>query len=68
MTEEYTSKTCTGCGTIKHTMFLTDRIFHCVSCNLFVHRDVNGAHATSSSCVLSHLNRQTHTRSAFMLL
>ena len=59
MTEEYTSK---ACGTIKHTLSLADRTLHCASYNLSVDHDINGARNISSSSVLTHLNRHTHTR------
>ncbi|CEP22027.1 unnamed protein product [Cyberlindnera jadinii] len=59
MTEEYTSKTCTGYRAIKHTLSLADRTLHCASYNLSVDHDINGARNISSSSVLSHLNRQT---------
>ena len=52
LTEEYTCKKCTGCGTIKYTLSLADRTFRCASCNLFVDRDVNGARNTFIKCLV----------------
>jgi putative transposase len=40
--EEYTSKTCSCCGTVKHDLKISDRIFNCSSCGLKIPRDVNG--------------------------
>lgn len=39
-TEEYTSKTCTHCGTLNTPQ---DRNYHCKNCKLTIHRDLNGA-------------------------
>ena len=42
--EEYTSKTCTGCGTLKHNLG-SSKVFRCPNpaCRCVVNRDVNGA-------------------------
>jgi putative transposase len=37
------SKTCSGCGTVKADLTLTDRVYACASCGLVVDRDVNAA-------------------------
>jgi putative transposase len=37
------SKTCSGCGTIKADLTLADRIYECDSCDLAIDRDVNAA-------------------------
>ncbi len=41
-TEEYTSKTCTGCGHI-HDKLGGNKKFHCPNCHLHIDRDINGA-------------------------
>ena len=41
-TEEYTSKTCTGCGSIKNNLGFSEW-FSCDGCGLEIDRDVNGA-------------------------
>lgn len=41
-TEEYTSRTCTGCGIINEKLGSSE-IFKCDSCNLEIDRDINGA-------------------------
>ena len=41
VTEEYTSKTCTGCGTIKNIG--GNKIYKCSKCGLDIDRDINGA-------------------------
>jgi len=40
-TEEYTSKTCSRCGTLSD--ITTSEIFECKKCNLIIDRDINGA-------------------------
>ncbi len=40
MTEEYTSKTCSQCGSYNVP---TDRHYFCSNCKLSIHRDVNAA-------------------------
>jgi len=40
--EEYTSKTCTGCGVI-HNSLGGNKVFKCPSCNIEIDRDINGA-------------------------
>ena len=40
-TEEYTSKTCTRCGTIVNVG--TSEVFKCTECELEIDRDINGA-------------------------
>ena len=42
VTEEYTSKTCTRCGTINSNLG-TNKIFKCNNCDLNIDRDLNGA-------------------------
>ncbi len=37
------SKTCSGCGQVKATMSLRERVFHCDTCGLVLDRDVNAA-------------------------
>lgn len=41
--EEYTSKTCSCCGVVKHDLKISDRVFNCAGCGLSVPRDENGA-------------------------
>ena len=40
--EEYTSKTCTHCGNLKHNLGAA-KVYKCSSCHLKVDRDVNGS-------------------------
>jgi transposase len=40
--EAWTSKTCTGCGTLNNTLG-TKKLFKCPSCELCIDRDFNGA-------------------------
>jgi putative transposase len=40
-TEEYTSKTCTRCGTLNEVG--SSEVYRCSKCNLTIDRDVNGA-------------------------
>lgn len=42
VSEEYTSKTCSCCGTVKHDLKLSDREFKCANCGLTISRDKNG--------------------------
>lgn len=42
ISEEYTSKTCSCCDTVKHDLKVTDRVFNCVNCGLTIPRDENG--------------------------
>ncbi|HKE99613.1 MAG TPA: IS607 family element RNA-guided endonuclease TnpB [Actinomycetes bacterium] len=37
------SKSCSGCGVVKATLPLTERVFRCDACGLVVDRDVNAA-------------------------
>ena len=37
------SKTCSQCGTVKATLSLDERVFHCEACGLAIDRDVNAA-------------------------
>jgi putative transposase len=37
------SKTCSGCGVIKHTLPLSERVFECDACGLVLDRDENAA-------------------------
>jgi putative transposase len=37
------SKTCSGCGLIKNTLRLSERVFHCEACGLSLDRDENAA-------------------------
>lgn len=41
--EEYTSKTCSCCGTVKYDLKVSDRTYNCINCGLEIKRDVNGA-------------------------
>lgn len=41
-TEEYTSKTCTRCGTIKSNLGGA-KTYHCGKCGLWIDRDINGS-------------------------
>ncbi|KAF1795637.1 Transposase IS605, OrfB, C-terminal [Phytophthora cactorum] len=41
--EEYTSKTCSGCGTIKNNLGARDRVFRCASCHAVLDRGVSAA-------------------------
>lgn len=52
VTEEYTSKTCTGCGQINDNLS-GKRIFDCSSCGITIDRDINGAR----NILLKYLNR-----------
>jgi putative transposase len=42
VTEEYTSKTCTNCGSVKWNLGC-NKIYKCNKCKLIIDRDVNGA-------------------------
>ena len=42
-TEEWTSKTCTGCGKIKHELTLRDREYECGRCGYKGNRDISAA-------------------------
>lgn len=37
------SKTCSGCGTVKAKLSLTERIYRCESCGAVLDRDLNAA-------------------------
>jgi putative transposase len=37
------SKTCSHCGTVKATLSLDDRVYHCGACGLVLDRDLNAA-------------------------
>jgi len=37
------SKTCSGCGSVKADLTLADRVYHCGACGLVIDRDVNAA-------------------------
>ena len=39
----YTSRKCSVCGSIKHNLKLSDRIYHCDVCGLVMDRDLNAA-------------------------
>ena len=39
----YTSRKCSVCGSIKHDLELSDRIYHCEACGLTIDRDLNAA-------------------------
>ena len=41
--EAYTSKTCTRCGNIKHTLKTKDEIYSCSKCKLVIDRNYNAA-------------------------
>jgi len=43
------SKTCSGCGTAKATLALSERTFTCTTCGLMLDRDVNAAVKIASS-------------------
>ena len=49
-TEEYTSKTCTGCGVLNHSLGSSER-FNCSHCSLSLDRDVNGARNILIKCI-----------------
>lgn len=53
MTEEYTSKTCTCCGTVKNKLSLADRVYRCDNCRVSIDRDVNGARNILIKCLAS---------------
>ncbi|PTR24212.1 putative transposase [Rhodococcus sp. OK519] len=38
-----TSKTCSGCGAVKATLRLSERVYHCEQCGLVLDRDLNAA-------------------------
>lgn len=42
VTEEFTSKTCTSCGSIKNNLG-SNKLFECANCGLKIDRDINGA-------------------------
>ena len=37
------SKTCSGCGQVKETLKLSERVYHCEDCRLSIDRDLNAA-------------------------
>ncbi|HEX8972239.1 IS607 family element RNA-guided endonuclease TnpB [Oryzihumus sp.] len=37
------SKTCSGCGTVKADLTLSARVYHCDACGLVIDRDINAA-------------------------
>lgn len=41
--EEYTSKACSCCGNVKHSLKIKDRIYICENCETTIPRDINGA-------------------------
>ena len=41
ITEEYTSKTCTNCGTMQDIG--REKIYNCSKCKIIIDRDINGA-------------------------
>jgi len=41
--EEFTSKTCSCCGMVKHDLKVSDRIYHCTNCDKSIPRDLNAA-------------------------
>lgn len=41
---QYTSKTCSKCGTINSNLKLSDRIFECPTCQHTEHRDIQSSH------------------------
>ena len=53
-TEEYTSKTCTGCGVIKFNLG-GNKVFRCNHCHIIINRDFNGSRnifvKTCSECL-----------------
>ena len=38
-----TSKTCSGCGSVKSVLLLSERVYSCSDCGIEVDRDVNAA-------------------------
>ena len=66
--EYYTSKTCTRCGCINHSLKLSDRVYKCNKCNLSINRDLNAArnimlrnNTMLSKCELSPLGKTNVT-------
>ena len=39
-----TSKTCSGCGSVKAVLLLSERVYSCSECGIEVDGDVNAAH------------------------
>ena len=37
------SKTCSNCGTLKKSLKLSERVFHCENCDLIIDRDLNAS-------------------------
>ena len=52
------SKTCSGCGSVKPLLKLSERTFVCEKCGLVINRDLNAAR-NLASLVSSDVNRQT---------
>jgi len=50
-TEEFTSKTCTRCGTLNDVG--SSEVFNCSRCKLCIDRDVNGARNIYLKCIVS---------------
>lgn len=48
-TEEYTSKTCTRCGSLNDVG--SSEVYQCSNCDLIIDRDVNGARNIFIKCV-----------------
>jgi len=40
---QYTSKTCSKCGSIKENLTLKDRVYICDNCGEIIHRDINAS-------------------------
>jgi putative transposase len=51
------SKTCSGCGTVKADLTLADRTYHCSECGLVIDRDVNAAIKLARYTPTKHPNR-----------
>ena len=43
------SKTCSGCGTVKEELSLSERTFVCEACGLSIDRDFNAARVLAAS-------------------
>ncbi len=43
------SKTCSGCGTVKEELALSERTFVCEACGLTLDRDLNAARVLAAS-------------------
>lgn len=50
-TFQASTKVCSNCGTINHTLTLADREWICGSCNTLHHRDINAAKVIKQYCL-----------------